>query len=33
MIIPVIVAFGVFIALTQRISEISRGEEDEAKKY
>lgn len=33
LIIPVIVAFGVFIALTQRISEISRGEEDEAKKY
>ena len=33
MIIPVVVAFGVFIALTQRISEISRGEEDEAKKY
>ena len=33
LVIPVLVAFGVFIALTQRIGEITRGEEDEAKKY
>ena len=33
LIIPVIVAFGVFIALTQRLGELKRGEEEEAKNF